>query len=78
MEETLVKRVHRSSILAVVLLTVSLLGKAMAQRVVETDPTDPGAFVAVTLLLCAVAFVACYVPARRATKVDPMASLRCE
>jgi uncharacterized protein (TIGR03118 family) len=37
MEETLVKHVHRSSILAVVLLTVSLFGKAMAQRVVETD-----------------------------------------
>src|SRR5215471_159547 len=37
MEETLVKHVHRSSILAVVLLIVSLFGKAMAQRVVETD-----------------------------------------
>src|SRR5215813_3976674 len=37
MEETLVKHVHRSSILAVVLLTVLLLGKATAQRVIETD-----------------------------------------
>jgi putative ABC transport system permease protein len=44
----------------------------------EVSPTDPLTFIGVGTMFCAVAVIACYVPARRATRIDPAISLRYE
>ncbi len=54
------------------------LTRLMRSLLFEVGPTDSLTFVLVSLLLAAVGFIACYVPARRATKVDPLVALRYE
>ncbi len=69
--------------LAVVGVTLGIGGslaltRLVAQYLYEVKPTDPLTFVAVALALTVVALGAAYIPARRATKVDPIVALRYE
>jgi putative ABC transport system permease protein len=54
------------------------LARLLASLLVGVGSADPLTFVAIALLLLAVAAAACYLPARRASRLDPTAALRCE
>jgi putative ABC transport system permease protein len=84
---------ERSDVLRLVLLQVARLaaiglalgvalllaaGKALSQLLYEVKPSDPLTIVAVAITLAIVAFVAAWVPAWRASRVDPMVALRYE
>jgi putative ABC transport system permease protein len=58
-------------------LAVALIGtSAIANFIVGIKPTDPATFITVAGALTFVALIACWIPARRATKVNPIVALR--
>src|SRR5262249_27989289 len=74
---------HRSMGAAFIGIALGLLGSVGLTRFLTgllfgVEPMDPLVLGIVVMILSAVALLACYLPARRATKVDPLIALRCE
>jgi ABC-type antimicrobial peptide transport system permease subunit len=64
--------------IAIGLLASAVLARMIAALLYDTSPADPIAFVATGALLVTVAALAGYVPARRASRLDPMTALRAD
>jgi putative ABC transport system permease protein len=64
--------------LLVGLVAALALSRTMTTLLFEMSPTDPVIFASVTGMLACVAFLASYLPARRAARVDPIEALRAE
>ncbi|MBI1763704.1 MAG: ABC transporter permease [Acidobacteria bacterium] len=76
----LLKQGFRLALLGIVIGIGAALAMArlMAAFLFGVPATDPATFAVIAVLLLAIALLACYLPARRAAKVDPLIALRCE
>ncbi len=63
---------------AVGLLLALAAGRVLSQILYEVSPSDPFALISASMMLAAAALLACFLPARRATRVNPMVALRTE
>jgi ABC-type antimicrobial peptide transport system permease subunit len=64
--------------IAVGLAGALLVTRLMSSELYGVSPLDPMTYLGVALVMAAVTLLACYVPTRRAMRVDPMVALRCE
>jgi ABC-type antimicrobial peptide transport system permease subunit len=64
--------------IAIGLIASFALTRLMRSQLFGVSNLDPATFAAVAMLLCCVAVAACYIPARRAMRVDPIVALRYE
>jgi predicted permease len=64
--------------LAVGLCGSLLVTPVLQSRLIDLPANDPATFAGISILLVAIAVAACYLPARRATRIDPIVALKCE
>jgi putative ABC transport system permease protein len=55
-----------------------LLARSLSSLLYDVSPADPATFIAMPLVLAASALAACFLPARRASKIDPVEAIRYE
>jgi len=81
--DVLKQMLKEGMVLALIGMAIGLAASFALTRLVESllfgvSPTDAATFILVSMLLAAIALLACYLPARRAMRVDPMVALRCD
>ena len=82
-QDILLMVLRQSVVVVAIGLTVGLAAalagtRAIASLIVGVRPTDAATFVTVVVLLAVIALIACWIPARRATRVNPLVALRYE